>query len=310
MISTQRIQQWKFKRYSIYVQYATIFKIYNFAKALFNWYFGRSINNAQPSYLRVETTRKCEVGCLLCHESKSNTFYPFDLYKNLIDKFKSTLIVVSLYDIGEPLEVKNLTDFISYANNNKIGTIISTSLSVEREEDFWVKLVNSGLDRIVVSIDGVTKDVYNKYRKNGDFNLVIQNLERLIYYKKKYNSSLIVEWQIIDFPWNQDELEPARVFSKEKGCDDFRIIQEAANARIRALKSSYIRTKNCFHPYFSLNITAFNEVRPCCKIHDTRMTLGNLSNNSFEEIWNGNNIKEIRDKNLIQCRFGCKTCQE
>ena len=63
-------------------------------------------------------------------------------------------------------------------------------------------------------------------------------------------------------------------------------------------------------PYFTFNVTAYNTVRPCTKIYNEPMIIGDLNINSFQDIWNSDAICEIRDKKKIKNRIGCKTCIE
>ena len=119
---------------------------------------------------------------------------------NLIDKLKRYIFLVSLYDIGEPLLNEKLIEYIQYAHSQNIGTIISTSLSVNKADDFWRDLVLPGLDYIIVAIDGISEVVYKQYRTQGDFNLVFANLRKLLGYRDALQSNLIIEWQMLDLP--------------------------------------------------------------------------------------------------------------
>ena len=49
---------------------------------------------------------------------------------------------------------------------------------------------------LVVSIDGGSEEVYKRYRRNGSFKTVLDNIKSLIAYKKQYNSMYpIIRWQ-------------------------------------------------------------------------------------------------------------------
>jgi organic radical activating enzyme len=305
-----KLKQWKFTRYIPFIKYNTLKKDINLLHAIILWLFNKTYIRSKPAFLRVEISRKCVVNCLYCYEKKDNIFYPLSLYRKLIDYLKNYIFLVSLYEIGEPLENENIIEFIEYAKNCKVGTIISTNLSIEKTDSFWEKLILSELDRIIVAIDGLTAEVYNKYRRNGNLQLVLSNLNKILYYKNLYKSKIYVEWQMIDFPWNRCEQEKAKDFALKIGCSNFRIIQEVTKLRRNYKNTDFIRKRNCILPYFTFNVTAYNTVRPCTKIYDTPMSIGDLSKYDFNEIWNGNEVYRIRSKKTIQHRLGCKTCPE
>ena len=250
----------------------------------------------------------CTVHCLYCTQPKEEIFYPFDLYKQLVNNLKKYLFVVSLYEIGEPLENKDVIKYIRYANKNNIGTIISTNLSIQKEDTFWKEFVISGLDKLVVAIDGITDEIYNRYRRNGNLQLVFSNLKKIIHYKKVLRSVMRIEWQMIDFEWNKTEQLPAKRLSNQLGCDEFRIIPNGYRKRFWS-DSDYVRKKNCMHPYFTFLVNAYNKVRPCPVVYSVDVTIGDLNTENFDEIWNGSEIRRIRSKKKIKYRNGCKTCR-
>lgn len=292
------------------IKYGSIKKHLNLLMALINWRIGKVHINNKPAFLKVEITRECNVGCKFCFTEKPSWYYSLENYKKIIDKFYSTCYIVSLYDIGEPLEHNDLNECISYANSKRLGTVVSTSLAVERPESYWKDLVLSGLDLLIVAIDGLTAEVYNKYRTNADFELVMSNLKYIIYHKKKYKSPITIEWQMIDFVWNKEDQLVGKDYALEIGCDRFRIIKEVVKIRRSYRKDNYIRRKNCILPYILFLVTANNLVRPCYKIYNEKVEIGDLNKNTFDEIWNGEEAKRIRDRNLICDRPGCKTCKE
>jgi MoaA/NifB/PqqE/SkfB family radical SAM enzyme len=306
----QKIPKSYWSRYLSFIKYVSLKKTINFLKSLYYWMIGKEFISSKPSFLKVEISRHCTVNCLYCFDAREEVFYPFDLYKSLIDELKEYLFLVSLYDIGEPLQNIDVIDYIKYAKKNKVGTIISTSLSIVKEDRFWEQIVTSGLDKIIVAIDGISDDVYNKYRRNGNLELVLSNLNKILKYKKEHKSKLIIEWQMIDFTWNKHEQEYARKISTQMGCNTFRLIKEASTQRLNYKKLNNIRKTNCILPYLIYIVTAYNKIRPCYKIYNEPMIIGDMDNNSFDEIWNGNEMFRIRSKRKIHQRDGCKTCIE
>ncbi len=293
-----------------FVRYGTVRKYVNLAWAYTAYLWGRSKVSSQPAFLKVEICRYCELNCLYCYPSKAPLLYPLDGYKQLIDKFKDCIFSVSLYDIGEPLHNPRVIDYIRYAHQNKVGTVISSSLSFERDDDFWAGMVTSGLDYLIVAIDGVTPKVYNRYRRNGQLDLVMSNLKKILSFRNRADARLFIEWQMIDFDWNRSEQRKAEEMACQLGCNRFRIIAEANERRKTYDEESGIRNRNCLLPYILLNVTANNDMRLCYKIYHHDMTIGNLSDYTFAEIWNGSEIARVRDRKQIGNREGCQKCRE
>ncbi|MEI8185767.1 MAG: radical SAM protein [Chlorobiaceae bacterium] len=291
-------------------KYGNLQKYLNIMHAYISFLLKKKNITSMPAFLKVEVCRYCDVQCLYCYMDKANVLYPFDLYMKLIDQFKDYIFLVSLYDIGEPLHNPHLLEYVKYANNNNVGTIISSSLSVEKDDSYWIELVTSGLDTLIVAIDGITPEVYNYYRRNGKFDLIFSNLKKIIEYRNKYSSKLLVEWQMVDFEWNQHEQSEAKKMALAIGCDRFRIIAEAANKRLSNHKKEIIRDRNCILPYLLFFVTAHNEVRLCYKVYNHDMRIGSLNNNSFIDIWNGSQIARVRDPKQIINRIGCQHCNE
>ncbi len=299
------------KRFLPYLtEYGTLKKHFNLAHAYCNYLLGaRRISN-QPAFLKVELTRACNLKCPLCTSPKSSQFYSFDHYRSLIDRYHRKIYAVSLHDVGEPLLVQNLTDFIAYAHQRKVGSIMSSNLSVRKGDSFWSELVQSGLDRLVVSIDGISRDVYEAYRVGGDLELVLANLERIIHWKNVHQSSMIIEWQMIDFDWNRHEQADAEKKAYAMGCDRFRLLPEAFETRFGYKEQNVRRRKNCLLPYVILIVNAYNKVIPCYKIYDGNPPIGDLAEQMPDEVWNGEEIFKIRSRKLICAREPCNTCQE
>jgi radical SAM protein with 4Fe4S-binding SPASM domain len=304
-----RLSYWE--RYAgIILKYALLGKCTNLARAYYHYLLGSTILPTMPAFLKVEISRKCSVNCRYCPEGKDDVFFPLKNYKALIDRLKNYIFLVSLYDIGEPLENDNIVEYIRYANDKKIGSVISTSLSVEKHDNFWSELIQSGISRIIAAIDGVSEDVYKQYRTNGNLTLVMSNLEKLLAYKKAYGSRTIIEWQMLDLPWSKDEQQEARKTAYSLGCNVFRLVPEATKSRRNYPSQNVIRRHNCLLPYLVFIVNAYNNVRPCYKLYTKDMIIGSLNNDTFESLWNGDEMAKIRDKTRICDRPTCKTCRE
>lgn len=291
------------------VRYGSPRKYFNAVRALYCFQRAMLVIPTMPLLLKVEISRYCTVNCLYCTATKEKVFFSLDRFKEVVDTVKDYVFMVHLYEVGEPLHHDDVLEFIRYSHANRLATVISSSLSIEKNDSFWRDLAVSGLDRLIVAIDGITEPVYLKYRREGDLNLVMSNLEAILRHRKKEGGKLQVEWQMIDLPWNRCEQEPARQLSKKLGCDVFRIIPDASIRTNYSLEGS-VRQHNCLWPYVLLLINAYNDVLPCFKPGINPGVLGSLTQNSLMDIWNAEIIKQIRSRDLICSKEGCRTCRE
>ena len=303
------IYLWR-RHLSLLIRYATPRKIFNATTALWNYSREKPVISTMPLLLKVELSRYCTVNCLYCFSKKEYRFYPFDKFKLLVDTFGKYIFMTQLYEIGEPLHHPELLKCIHYAHSNGLGTVISTTLSLKKSDSYWNDLVASGLDKLIVAIDGTTGTIYNKYRTQGNLILVMDNLKKIIQIKSQTQSNLFIEWQMIDFPWNRCEQNVAKELANTLGCDDFRIIQDTFGRQKIYQKSKKIRNKNCIWSYLLLLVNVYGDVIPCFKPGFSPGKLGNLNDTTFTEIWNGEEIQQIRSKILIKSRDGCCTCNE
>jgi organic radical activating enzyme len=262
-----------------------------------------------PAFLKVEISRKCEVKCKYCFAQKDDVFYPLEEYRQLVDGLAENLFEVSLYEIGDPLHSPQIGEYIRYAHDRRIGTVISSSFSLVKPPEFWRELVASGLDRLIVAIDGITPEVYNQYRTCGNLELVLSNAREVLAARRSTGARIAVEWQMIDLPWNKHEQAGARALAAEMGFDAFTLIQEASLSR-QNCDRSLRRDRNCILPFLVLTIDAYKRVRTCYKNFPDSTMIGDLKTDSWETVWNGPIIAQIRGGRTILDRVPCRYCME
>jgi organic radical activating enzyme len=283
------------RHWHVVKRHLTAKKLLNITRGLISYCLGWDRTHSFPIYAKIETTDACHLRCPGCRYAtggRKNARLNYDLYKGLIDDLKDYLIEVSLYDQGEPLLDQRIHSFVNYASARNIGTSISTSLSMPLSDRDLDKLVLSGLDYLIVSIDGITQSVYEKYRKGGDLNLVFNNLTRLIQFKRKRNlKKPFVEWQMIDLHANRHQQREASVVSQRIGCDFFLV---KPDYRQSLPPSHYQRKTRCSLPWFSFAVECDGLVSAClAKDHDT-LFVGDLNRDSILTVWNSEKSVAIR----------------
>ena len=136
---------------------------------------GKSLHRGLPISIAVEPTTSCNLRCPECPSGLRNFTRPTgmlqeNLFKKTIDELSETLLYLIFYFQGEPYLHPKFLDLVNYASKKGIYTATSTNSHYLTDENAK-KTVESGLDRIIISIDGTTQEVYEQYRVGGNLEI-------------------------------------------------------------------------------------------------------------------------------------------
>jgi radical SAM protein with 4Fe4S-binding SPASM domain len=222
---------------------------------------------------------------------------------------------------------------VRYASAKKIYTATSTNAHYLNDANAK-ETVKSGLDRLIISIDGTTQDVYEQYRVGGLLNKVLEGARNIVKWKKELKSKTpFVVFQFLVVKPNEHQLKDVKKLAKEIGVDDvwFKTAQvydyEKDPNQLIPSASKYSRYKinakgetvpknalqnHCWKLWHANVITWDGLVAPCCFDKDAMHQLGNLKMQSFKEVWHNDNYKQFR-KELMTSRKNidiCANCSE
>ena len=264
-----------------------------------------------PYMVKIEPTRLCNLKCPGCpsalgHVNDVNLNMPFSLYKKIVDELGDYLYKISLYGWGEPLLNKEIYDMISYANARNIAVVISSNLLALTEANAE-KLIASGLEHLIVSIDGLSQETYEKYRVGGKVEKALENLQVLLKMRHEQHRKLpLVEWQFLLMRDNEHELVEARRLAADLGADRFTVksfFDETtgcfeAQTSLGAIKNNrrgqlIKRKRACYWLWASADILFDGTVMPCC-FKSSIPKMGNLGSHSFASIWNNETYQADR----------------
>ncbi len=290
-----------------------------------------------PMAVSVEPTTACNLHCPECPSGLRSFSRPtgnmkFELYKKYVDGFISTISGMTFYFQGEPFINKDLFNMIRYASSQGVYTMSSTNGHFLSEEN-CIQIIDSGLDRLVISLDGTTQESYEKYRVGGEISSVLKGISQLVRFKKDKNSKTpFIILQFIVFRHNEHELDDIKILAKRLGVNRLEIksaqiynytkgselIPESdvysrysKNADGRYLiKNNFLN--ECWRMWQGCVITWDGKVVPCCFDKDASHQLGDLNYSSFLEIWKGDKYNELRTQ-LLMGRSNieiCRNCTE
>ncbi len=328
-------------------KYAAFLRKLTFAKAKnalglvggFVWskYNGSAFNSYMPVAIAIEPTTSCNLRCPECPSGLRSFTRPIGmlsvpLFEKIIGEVKNTLMYLTFYFQGEPYLHKDFLEMVKIASDNNIYTSTSTNahyLSPQVAED----TIKSGLDRIIISIDGTSQETYEAYRIGGKLDKVIEGTKNLVAAKKRLNSSSpFISFQFLVVKPNEHQipeiqalakkigvdellLKTAQIYDYENGSDLIPSIEKYARYTKNSSGKYAIKNKlvnHCWKMWHSCVITWDGIVVACCFDKDAQHRLGNLKNYSFQEIWNNEKYVDFRAE-LIKSRKNvdiCKNCTE
>ncbi|TAF73925.1 MAG: radical SAM protein [Bacteroidetes bacterium] len=312
-------------------------KLVNILGCYLTFFTKKTNGKALPFAVSIEPTTSCNLRCPQCISGLRNFTRPvgmldIELYKKMIDQVKNHVLHLNLYFQGEPYLNPQFFEMVKYASSNKIFVMTSTNahfLSLENA----LKTVESGLNKLIISIDGTSQETYQKYRIGGELDKVKQGIENIIEAKKQLkNKRLAVVLQFVIFKHNQHEIEEIKAFAKKHKNIDFQLKTaqiydyeqdtdfiptetEFARYKKNALGTFELKHKienKCWKMWHSAVITWDGTVVPCCFDKDANHAMGNIKNLTFSEIWKSQNYKNFRNQ-LLENRTEiqmCKNCTE
>ena len=290
-----------------------------------------------PYLLFLDVACVCTLKCPLCYlgqglEGRPRGTMRMDTFCRAIDEFQDHGVVAHLYIRGEPLMNKQLPEMIEYANRAHLMTVISTHLNL-LDKGTAEALIDSGLKKLVVCLDGATEDTYATYRVGGDWGEVLRNLEVLNEMKRRKRSLFPkVVLQFLVFKFNLHEVGPMQrladslgvELSLQQGClggpryepytgehspeliDRWVVPREAlldvlgrSGSRPGVLfdyhrKDETLCDEKCFFLWKTAYINWNGSVSPCCFVYRQERDFGNIQQESFRNIWNNPKFRHAR----------------
>jgi radical SAM protein with 4Fe4S-binding SPASM domain len=255
-----------------------------------------------------------------------------DLFKRVIDELHPTLSYLTFYFQGEPYLHPGFLAMVAYASQHGIYTATSTNAHylTEKNADATVR---SGLDRLIISIDGTSQDTYQSYRIGGSLEKVLDGTRGMLNAKRALQSSTPhIIFQFLVVKPNEHEIPEVYRLARELGVDEVKLktaqiydyqhgsplipVQDKYS-RYRQLPDGTYAIKNrfdnhCWKMWHSCVITWDGRVVPCCFDKDAHHVLGDVSVQSFREIWKGEKYQAFR-ASLLRSRSEiemCRNCTE
>lgn len=289
-----------------------------------------------PTSIAIEPTTSCNLRCPECPSGLRSFSRPTGmlspaLFENIINQLKDVLTHTTLYFQGEPYLNPDFLNLVKIASKKKIYTSTSTNAHYLTPE-VADATVQSGLDRLIISIDGTTQDTYKQYRVGGKLEKVLEGAKNMVAAKKKRGKGPHLIFQFLVVKPNQHQIEEVKSLAKNIGIDEVTLktaqVYDYENgnpliptidkySRYKKTKKGTFELKNslenkCWKMWHSCVITWDGKVVPCCFDKDAHYEMGNLNQHSFRKIWFSQKYNSFRQR-IIDDRQSidiCTNCTE
>ncbi len=319
-------------------------RVWNAIKVVSSFYLTKwrkkPIQWGLPFTVSIEPTTACNLRCPECPSGLRSFSRPTgnlkaDFFKNMMDEMSKELMYLIFYFQGEPYINPKFLDMVKYASDKGVYTITSTNGHFLNDENAK-KTIESGLDRMIISVDGTTQEVYENYRKAGKLENVLAGARNMVKWKKKMNSKtphLIFQFLVVkpnehqipeiyklaeEIGVDEVKLKTAQIYDYENGneliptIDKYSRYAKGADGKY-SVKNELLN--HCWKLWHSCVITWDGMVVPCCFDKDAEYRLGDLKKESFKELWQGEEYHKFRSMLLqgrdkidicTNCTEGCK----
>ena len=289
-----------------------------------------------PKFIMIEATNACNLRCPLCPtnttETRKKGLMDIKNFNKLIDELTGSLKGISFNACGEPTLNPKLFEMIAYASSKGIYTMISTNTTLL--EKYISKVFDSGLDMIIVCLDGATKKTHESYRIGSNFDIIVKNIKLLTKEKfRRKNSKLEIQLQFVVMRQNEKEIPKIIKLARKLKVDELNlktvslgrtsslVEKEIKAEKYLPLAKKYRRyqvndgrlviknsTKLC--NWIQKSFVYWNgDIGVCCYDFNGDYPVGNVfKNGGFKKIWRSDKYARLRKNILLRRLPLCQNC--
>ncbi|PLX78560.1 MAG: hypothetical protein C0616_14055 [Desulfuromonas sp.] len=289
-----------------------------------------------PFGLQLEPTVRCQLACPECPRTtnvggSSEEEMRWDDYVRLMKEIGPHLAVIAFWQWGEPLLHPRIADMVRLANNYGCLSLISTNAQVGADYDVGA-LFEAGLDMIIISMDGTSQEVYDRFRQDGSVDRVKEFAAKCAEEKRRLGlNAPLINLRTVATVDNEVEIDALRDLARDIGADAYTVKsvslyydaspENTALPHDRELRSFqyqgseeaaiYLAEKNfCRKAWYWPCLRHDGELLVCECDHRRESPLGNIfQEGSFRRVWRSSQAAELRRNFGTDGRIGVEFCE-
>jgi len=271
-----------------------------------------------PVHVDLEINSNCNYRCLFCPHGTGEMRndipqMSFETAKRVLDELTENKVYsIKLNWRGEPALHPNLDGITAYAKKVGIKEVQINTNGFAFSEEKIRNLIETGIDRVIFSIDATTPELYSQIRVGGDFNRAVENIKTFSRIRKELRKSKpFIRVQMVRTELNKHQVEDYK--KMWEGVADDIIINDVTNRG----QGDYLQVEDqvsigrvcCPQPWQRMIISCEGKVLMCCSDWFEDYILGDINKNSLKEIWRGSRLRSVR-RRLKKGNFDFKPCKD
>ncbi len=285
-----------------------------------------------PRFFQIETTRLCNARCTFCaidQWDKTTAWMSDELWDKIADElvqYSDWIRFVDIQRAGEPMLDKKIADRIKRLKDGGIKHVMITTNASGLNEKNARKILEAGIDELMISIDSVTKENYEATRVGLKYEMVMKNITRYFELRDEINPDSMVRVRGVctvdpDSEENREELEQwENYWDKHKKPIDRVYMKRLHTWGNQVAFDGGDFQEDIYHPciipFGTMHITAMGTIALCGHDFDAKANLGDINTHSIAEVWQADKFREVRSlhaagrRNEIPFCPGCQTFDE
>lgn len=267
-----------------------------------------------PLFIDIEVTSICNLKCPFCattfwRKKIKNGFVSFETVKKIINEGRENNLYGVKFNLrGEPLLHPEIHNFVKYAKENGLVDVYFNTNALLLTEQVSKRLIDAGLDRLSISVEGYTKDVYEKYRVGSNFETILTNIKNLQLLKKRRGvTHPKIRIQAVLLPELQPNFMEYKRFWAKYADEVAYLDYKEMKKKNKGIKYPWA----CPQVWQRMAVWWDGTVLPCNHDDDGLLALGNIHKISIKEAWHSDKLSHLRDvhkKGLADKISSCDGC--
>jgi radical SAM protein with 4Fe4S-binding SPASM domain len=245
-----------------------------------------------------------------------------NLYRKIlsdIGQLPRPLRALRLYKDGEPLLHPHFVEMVSLAKRTDNVLRVETTTNASTLDRGYVDaLLDAGLDRIVVSVEGVTEEEYARIAKAKiDMAAFVDTLRYL--FARRGECQVHIKTVAQNLAAGEDKVFldvfggiSDRIFIEEivESWPHFESGQrDQTTSHPTAPRRDGRRKSICPYLFYSLAINSDGTVSTCCVDWNRALVVGDLNHDTIQDVWNGQSLSRLRQRHILAGRDTIDQCR-